>query len=106
MYYVYVLRSLSRGVLYIGCTNSLKTRVIRHQHRQVVATKGKGPWELLYYEVYRLRDEAYERERRLKQFGGAYRQLRKRLLVPFQLSLPKIFRSLQQIRYGFSPLNG
>ena len=79
MHYVYVLRSLRLGSLYIGCTSDLKARVALHQNRRSLATKGKGPWELVYYEAYRHRADAYQREQSLKQFGGAYRQLRKRL---------------------------
>ena len=79
MHYVYVLRSLSNGLLYIGCTSDLRNRLRLHQNGRSLATKGKGPWELIYYEAYRQQSDAYRRERGLKQFGGAYRQLRKRL---------------------------
>lgn len=82
-YGVYVLRSLNSGLLYIGCTSDLPARLKSHQERRALATKGKGPWELIYYEAYRHQADAYERERRLKQFGGAYRQLRQRLTCEF-----------------------
>ena len=80
MHYVYVLRSLGgNGKWYIGCTADLRTRTVLHQNGRVLATKGKGPWERVYYEDYRRQTDAFQRERSLKQFGGAYRQLRKRL---------------------------
>ena len=79
MHYVYVLQSLTSSSWYIGCTSDLQNRLSLHEGGEVLATKGKGPWELLYYEVYRERTAAYGRERSLKQFGGAYRQLRRRL---------------------------
>ncbi len=78
-YFVYILRSLRSGTLYIGCTSNLCTRLADHQKGQSRATKGKGPWELIYYVVYRHQEDAYKREQSLKQFGGAYRQLKKRL---------------------------
>ncbi len=78
-YFVYILRSLRSGTLYIGCTSNLCTRLSDHQKERSRATKGRGPWELIYYEVYRHREDAYKREQSLKQFGGAYRQLKKRL---------------------------
>jgi|GEM_PF-1764192 len=78
-YFVYVLRSLYNGSLYIGCTSDLATRFETHQKQLVASTKSKGPWELLYYEAYRRRENAYKREQNLKQFGGAYRQLKVRL---------------------------
>ena len=80
MCYVYVLRSLTNGSLYLGCTSDLRKRLSLHQSRRVVAPKGKGPWELIYYEAYRQQATAYKRERTLKQFGGAYRQLTWRLM--------------------------
>jgi predicted GIY-YIG superfamily endonuclease len=80
-YYVCVLRSLKNGLWYIGCTSNLKSRLANHSERTVFATKGKGPWELIYCEAYRERKNAYLRERALKQFGGAYRQLKRRLVT-------------------------
>jgi len=79
-YYVYILRSVANGSWYIGCTSDLMRRLRLHQSRSVPATKGKGPWQLFYYEAYRDRNTAYTREQNLKQFGGAYRQLRRRLI--------------------------
>ena len=78
-YYCYVLRSVRDGSLYFGCTSDLRNRLAEHQSGRSRATKGHGPWELIYYEAYRCREDAYRRERSLKQFGGAYRQLRQRL---------------------------
>ena len=79
MHHVYVLRSLRNSGWYIGCTSDLQNRLRLHEDQNVTATKGKGPWELLYCECYREQAQADRRERRLKQFGGAYRQLRQRL---------------------------
>lgn len=78
-YYVYILRSMRSGLLYLGCTSNLRIRLAEHQSGQSTATKGKGPWELIYYEAYRDRQDAFMREKSLKQFGGAYRQLKMRL---------------------------
>lgn len=79
MHYVYVLQSRSQHGLYIGCTSDLPARLRQHMDGRSPATKGKGPWKLIYYEAYRYQANAYRRERSLKQFGGAYRQLRRRL---------------------------
>ncbi len=78
-YYVYVLRSRRSGTLYFGCTSDLSTRIVKHKRGDSLATKGRGPWELIYYEAYRYREAAFSREKSLKQFGGAYRQLKRRL---------------------------
>ena len=78
-HYVYVLQSLANGSWYIGCTSDLGGRLKLHRGGEVLATKGKGPWKLLYYEVYPQQTTAYRREQSLKRFGGAYRQLKLRL---------------------------
>ena len=79
LYYVYILRSLANGSWYIGCTSDLQKRLSLHQERRIPSTKWKGPWALCYYEAYCQKAAAYRREHSLKQFGGAYRQLKWRL---------------------------
>ena len=78
-YCVYVLRSTKDNILYIGCTANLFSRVATHQAGKARGTQGKGPWELIYVEAFRHQLDAYQRERQLKQFGGSYRQLKRRL---------------------------
>ncbi len=53
MYYVYVLRSLSDGKLYIGKTDDLRTRVRQHQTGKVPSTKSRLPLELIFYEAFK-----------------------------------------------------
>ena len=79
VYSVYVLRRMADKRLYIGCTSNLHRRLEDHRGGRVRSTNGRGPWKLVYYETYRFREEAFSRERRLKQFGGTYRQLKRRL---------------------------
>ncbi|MEK6570515.1 MAG: GIY-YIG nuclease family protein, partial [Bacteroidota bacterium] len=50
-FYVYVLRSLKDGKLYIGQTNNLQERLLRHNHGRVKSTKGRRPLQLIYFEV-------------------------------------------------------
>ena len=70
MYYVYVLRRKDNGGTYIGYTNNLKRRLVEHRHKQP---------DLLYYEAYKDKRDAQERERQLKQRGQAVRWLKDRL---------------------------
>ena len=52
MYYVYVLRSRKDGKLYIGRSTDLRRRIKQHLNGEVLATKGRRPLELLYYEAF------------------------------------------------------
>ena len=51
-FYIYVLKSLKDGKLYIGKTEDLKKRVKEHNAGKVKATKNRRPLELIYYEAY------------------------------------------------------
>lgn len=66
MYHVYILRSITSGRFYIGQTHDLDARLARHNAGGCVATRGKGPWELLHARRFETRTEAMAEERRLK----------------------------------------
>lgn len=70
MYYVYFIRNERDNKNYIGYTNDLKRRIREH--------KDKKP-ELIYYEAYKNKLDAQNRERKLKQRGQAVRFLEKRI---------------------------
>ena len=69
MYYVYLLRK-GDGKIYIGYTNDLKRRITEH--------KEKAP-ELIYYEAYKNKVDAQDRERKLKQRGQGVKFLKQRI---------------------------
>ncbi len=79
MFYVYVLRSLKDKQLYIGSTNNLKKRFLDHNRGAVLSTKLRKPFELLYYEAYKMEKDARHREKNLKLGSTALRQLKRRL---------------------------
>lgn len=66
MYYVYVLRSSTNKDVYIGYTTDLKNRFQLHNSGKVKSTKAYRPWVLVYYEAYREKLDATEREKELK----------------------------------------
>ena len=70
MYYVYVLQSESDAGLYIGFSTDLKRRIAQHQTGESQATAHRGHWHLIYYEAYRMRQDAEGRERFLKSGAG------------------------------------
>jgi putative endonuclease len=77
-YFVYVLQNPERR-LYIGFTSDLDRRVRQHQEGKGGWTHSRGPWEMVYYEVFTDRLEAIRRERSLKT-GKMNKELRMRLL--------------------------
>ncbi len=68
MWYVYIL-SVKDGY-YIGCTNDLKQRIIRHQNGHVTATKNRRPLELQNYIAFQNKHKAFEFEIYLKSGSG------------------------------------
>jgi len=72
-YYTYVLKSLKNGDFYIGWTDDLISRVKTHNKGEVISTKNKIPFKLIYYEACLSRKATIEREKALKTgFGRSY----------------------------------
>ena len=78
MYYVYVIRSGKDGKWYTGCTEDLRKRFNLHNTGKVISTKGRGPFELIYYEASLNQEDAFAREKYLKS-GMGKRYLKNRL---------------------------
>ena len=66
MYHTYILRSRSSGRFYIGQTDDLDARVARHNSGGCDATRGRGPWELVWSQSFATRSEAVRMERGIK----------------------------------------
>ncbi len=79
MYWIYILKSVEDGSLYIGRTNNLKKRIEEHNLGKNFSTKRYKPWICVYCEGYYNREDAAKRERNLKYFGKVYSQLKRRL---------------------------
>ena len=80
-YYVYLLKSDKTKYNYIGCTSNLKKRLKEHQDGRVYSTKKMLPLELLYYEAYRSKESAYQREKHLKSYGSGLAKLLSRISI-------------------------
>jgi len=78
-YYVYLLRSNKTSWIYIGSSNDLDKRINEHNEGRVFATKKMLPLELIYYEAYRSKECAYNREKKLKAFGSGLAKLKSRI---------------------------
>jgi len=80
MYYVYLLQSLRNGSLYIGCASDLKKRILEHNQNKSYHTKKYAPWRIIYFEGYISKNDAYNREKKLKLHKQGLRRLKERLL--------------------------
>mgnify|MGYP001562410453 CR=1 FL=1 len=87
MYYVYVIRKAD-GKIYIGYTNDLKRRVSEHKSKTRALGKpsarpstnfGALEPELIYYEAYKDKIDAQDREKKLKQRGRSIKWLKERI---------------------------
>lgn len=70
MNYVYILHSQKDQKLYIGCTGDLKKRFREHNERRVFATKNRVPFEIIFYETFVNKSDAFAREQWLKTGHG------------------------------------
>ncbi len=68
---LYILQSLSTGRFYIGSTADLERRLQEHQRGHSPATRGRGPWRLVYEESFSSLIEARRRELQLKRWKSA-----------------------------------
>jgi putative endonuclease len=78
MQYVYVLQSKKDGKWYTGCTEDVRKRFNEHNKGQVLSTKGRGPFEIIYVEGSLNSGDAFAREKYLKT-GMGKRYLKNRL---------------------------
>lgn len=78
MHYTYVIKSEKDNKWYTGCTKDLRKRFDLHNQNQVVSTKNRAPFELIYYEACHNQQDAYQREKYLKS-GMGKRYLKNRL---------------------------
>ncbi len=70
MHYVYILKSEVDDRLYIGQTQDLKERVLRHNQGRVGITRNRSPFILIASQEYKTRAEAMKVEKYLKKLKG------------------------------------
>jgi len=66
MFYVYILKSIKDQNGYIGTTDNLENRLMRHNKGEVKSTKYRRPFILIYNEEFDTLSEARKREWFLK----------------------------------------
>ena len=80
MYVVYLIQNTSTHEKYLGITNDLKKRLKAHNSAgKKYTTRLKGKWVLIYAKAFRSKEDAYNREKKLKNHGSGKIELIKRL---------------------------
>ncbi|SFD01076.1 putative endonuclease [Bacillus sp. OV322] len=73
-HFFYVLRCRD-GSFYAGYTNDLKKRISMHNEgKGAKYTRGRGPVELIHYEVFATKTEAMRAEYNFKQLNRAQKE--------------------------------
>ncbi len=80
MHNIYLLRSVQFKKIYIRLTDDVPTRLLQHNRGETISTRRFRLWKCVYYEVYISLRDAQIRERRLKYYGKALGQLKRRLV--------------------------
>jgi putative endonuclease len=68
---LYILQSDSTGRFYVGSTDDLSRRLTEHGRGHSLATRGRGPWRLVYQESFCTLLEARRRELEIKRWKSA-----------------------------------
>jgi len=86
VYFVYIVRCAD-GSLYIGHTNNLEWRLIKHNDGTACAfTSNRRPVRVVYVETFKSRIEAVARERQLKRWT----RVKKEALIAGDLAALKV----------------
>ena len=80
MYYVSVFKNQNGGKSYLEYSeDEPKERLKLHNLGEIKETENRAPLELVYYEVYKAKEEAIHRYDSLKLYGNAWAQLKRRI---------------------------
>lgn len=80
MHYVYLLKCKDDKT-YIGCTNDLRDRILRHTKGHIPATKERRPLYLIAYFAFTSKYTAFNFEKYLKS-GSGRAFMKKHTFVP------------------------
>ena len=70
MWFVYILKSLKDGDLYVGSTNNLRRRLADHNSGEVDSTRPRSPFTMEAYVAVRDKAKAIELEQYFKTGSG------------------------------------
>jgi putative endonuclease len=69
-YFVYAIRSLVDGRIYVGLTGDVEKRIKQHNDGKTQSTRPYRPWKLIHQESFENRKDARAREKYLKSGSG------------------------------------
>ena len=72
MWYIYILKSISNGKTYIGCTDNIKRRCMEHNNGKIKSTKAYVPYKLIFSQEFSNKTLALKREHFLKTGKGRF----------------------------------
>ncbi|MFH1385546.1 MAG: GIY-YIG nuclease family protein, partial [Patescibacteria group bacterium] len=67
MFYTYIIQSESTGKYYIGSTQNIEERIVRHNGGRSEYTKNRGPWKIKHTEEFPDLSSARKREYFIKK---------------------------------------
>jgi len=70
MFYVYILYSATKSRFYIGQTNDLDDRLMRHNSGYEKSTRYGVPWKVIYETKVETRSQAVKLEHQIKKRGA------------------------------------
>lgn len=70
MYKIYVLKSKVAKKSYVGHTDNIERRINEHNSGRNIYTSRYIPWEVVYNEDYKTKEEAIKREKFFKTTRG------------------------------------
>ncbi|MBS0412374.1 MAG: GIY-YIG nuclease family protein [Proteobacteria bacterium] len=74
VFYVYLLASRLNGTLYVGSTGDLRHRVDQHKAGELPGFTAKyGVDRLVWYETHPTREDAFRRERQIKEWKRVWK---------------------------------
>ena len=74
MFYVYILASGRNGTLYVGYTDSLTRRIFVHKAKIFKGfTSRYDVDQLVWFQAFELRENAFRRERRIKEWRRSWK---------------------------------
>ncbi|MCX5786574.1 MAG: GIY-YIG nuclease family protein [Elusimicrobia bacterium] len=86
MHYVYYLANADTSFHYVGVTEDLGRRIAQHNSGDVQSTRPYIPLKIVYYEAYLSKNDACNREYKLKHHGSVIGHLKKRLKDSLKLA--------------------
>ncbi|MEI8328369.1 MAG: GIY-YIG nuclease family protein [Candidatus Taylorbacteria bacterium] len=67
MYYVYMLKSVNSEWYYVGSTGDVGKRLKHHNYGDVISTRPRRPYKVVYIEKFSTIECARSREKQIKQ---------------------------------------